>query len=154
MDHDSTGAQANRSHSDFDDAVEAYRQSLVPFLNGDPKPATEFFSRRDDVTLANPLGPPRRGPADVEKAITEAAAHFSDGSIKAFEEVSRYSTADLGYVVHIERTEARLAAGQNMTPFALRATIIFRREGDTWNVVHRHADPITTSRPISTVIET
>ena len=154
MDHDSTGAQANRSHSDFDDAVEAYRQSLLPFLNGDPKPATEFFSRRVDVTLANPLGPPRRGPADVEQAIAEAAAHFSDGSIKGFEEVSRYSTADLGYVVHIERTEARLAAGQSMTPFALRATIIFRREGDNWKVAHRHADPITTPRPISTVIET
>ena len=154
MDHDSTGAEANRSHSDFDDAVEAYRQALVPFLNGDPKPATEFFSRRDDVTLANPLGPPRRGPADVDKAIAEAAAHFSDGAIQGFEEVSRYSTADLGYVVHIERTEARLAGGENMIPFALRVTMIFRREGDTWKVAHRHADPITTSRPISTVIET
>jgi len=154
MDHDSTGAEVNRSYSDFDDAVEAYRQALVPFLNGDPKPASGFFSRRADVTLANPLGPPRRGPADVDKAIAEAAAHFSDGTIQGFEEVSRYRTADLGYVVHIERTEARLAAGQKKIPFALRATIIFRREGDTWKVAHRHADPITTSRPISTVIET
>jgi len=154
MDHDSTVAEANRSHSDFDDAVEAYRQALVPFLNGDPKPATEFFSRRDDVTLANPLGPPRRGPADVDKAIAEAAAHFGDGTIQGFEEVSRYSTADLGYVVHIERTEARLAAGGNMNSVALRVTMIFRREGDTWKVVHRHADSITTSRPISTVIQT
>jgi ketosteroid isomerase-like protein len=110
--------------------------------------------RRDDVTLANPLGPPRRGPADVDKAIAEAAAHFSGGTIQGFEEVSRYSTADLGYVVHIERTEARLAAGGNMNSVALRVTMIFRREGDTWKVVHRHADSITTSRPISTVIQT
>jgi ketosteroid isomerase-like protein len=41
-----------------------------------------------------------------------------------------------------------------MTAISLRATIIFRREEDTWRIVHRHADPITTPRPISTVIET
>jgi ketosteroid isomerase-like protein len=40
-----------------------------------------------------------------------------------------------------------------MNPITLRVTMIFRREGDTWRVVHRHADPITTPRPITTVIE-
>ena len=109
MDQDSTSAKPSRFPTDFDDTVEAYRQALVPFLNGDPRPAMAFFSRRDDVTLANPLGPPRRGPADVDKAIAEAAAQLSDGTMRDVEEVSRYSTAELGYVVQIERTEARLA---------------------------------------------
>ena len=140
--------------SDFDGAVEAYRQALDAFLKGDPEPVMEFWSRRDDVTLANPVGPPRLGPAEVDKAIEEAAANFRDGSVRRFEEVSRYSTPDLGYVVQLERTEARLAGSDSLTPFALRATLIFRREGDTWKVAHRHADPITTARPISTVIET
>ena len=104
MDHPSTSAPASRFSSDFDDTVEAYRQALVPFLNGDPRPATAFFSRRHDVTLANPLGPPRRGPGDVDKAIAEAAAQLSDGAMRDVEEVSRYSTAELGYVVQIERS--------------------------------------------------
>ena len=141
-------------HSDFDDVVEAYRKALVLFLNGDPKPPPNFFSRRDDVTLANPLGPPRRGPADVGKAIREAAGQLSDGAIHGFEEVSRYRTADLGCIVYIERTEARLAGRENPTPIALRVTMIFRREGDAWKVVHRHADPITTSGSITPVFET
>jgi hypothetical protein len=90
------------SHSDFDNAVEAFRQATVSFLNGDPRPAMELYSRRDDVTLANPLGPPRRGPAEVAKAAAEAAAQVSDGSTRRIDEVSRYSTPELGYVVQIE----------------------------------------------------
>ena len=154
MGRDWTAEKASGSPSSFDDAVEAFRQAQVSFLNGDPEPAMKLYSRCDDVTLANPLGPPRRGPANVAQAAAEAAAQVSDGSIRGFEEVSRYSTADLGYIVQIERTQARLTGNGNMTPISLRATIIFRREGDTWKIVHRHADPITTPRPISTVIET
>ncbi len=79
-----------------------------PYMKGDPRPLTEFFPRRDNVTLSNPLGPPRHGPADVDKAIAEGAAHLRDGSVRGFEEVARYSTPDLGYVVQLERTPARL----------------------------------------------
>ncbi|MDQ3679632.1 MAG: DUF4440 domain-containing protein [Actinomycetota bacterium] len=118
--------------SDFDGAVEGFRQALRAFVTGDPIPVTEFFSRRDDVTLANPLGPPQIGPADVDQTIAAAAANLRDGSIAGFEEVSRYSTPDLGYVVQIERTEARLPGSDDMNQFALRVTMIFRREGDTW----------------------
>ena len=141
------------SQSDFDGAVEAFRRALDAFLKGDAGPVMEHWSRRDDVTLANPFGPPRRGPAEVIPAIEAAAANFRDGSIRRFDEVSRYSTADLGYVVHLEQTEARLRGSENMTSFTLRVTVIFRREGDSWKVAHRHADPITTDRPVNTVIE-
>ena len=151
MHPDRSGEQANGSQSDFDGAVEAFRRALKLYVKGDPKPAMEFLSRRDDVTLANPLGPPRRGPAEVDKAAAEAAAQLRDGSIRGFEEVSRYSTPDLGYVVQIERAQARLAGSENVSPIALRVTMIFRREGDTWRVAHRHADPITTPRPITTI---
>jgi len=145
---------ANVSKSGFDDAVEAYRRALEPFMTGDPTPVMAFFSRREDITLANPLGPPRRGPVEVDKAVAEAASNLRDGSVLGCEEVARYSTPDLGYVVQIERNQARLPGSENVVPIALRVTMVFRREGDTWKVVHRHADPITTARPISTVIET
>lgn len=141
------------SGSEFGHAIEAFRVALGAFVKGDPKPVTEFFSRSDDVTLANPLGPPHRGPAEVDKAIAAAAANFKAGSILGFEEVSRYSTSDLGYVLQIERTEALLSGTDNMARIALRVTMIFRREGDTWLVAHRHADPITTARPITTAVE-
>lgn len=148
-----THEHATTTRSGFDDAVEAYRQALASFVKGDPKPALEFYSRRDDVTLANPLGPPRVGYADVAAAAAEGASMLRDGTLLGFEEVSRYSTPDLGYVVQIERTQARLPGSEDMARIALRVTMIMRREGDTWKVAHRHADPITTPRPISTAVE-
>jgi ketosteroid isomerase-like protein len=140
------------SPSDFDGVIAAYRQALQEFAKGDPRPVAELFSRRDDVTLANPLGPPRLGWADVQKAIEAAAANFAGGSVD-FEEVSRYATPDLGYVVQLERQEAQLAGREDKARISLRVTMVFRREGETWKVAHRHADPITTARPITTIIE-
>ncbi|MBW3555360.1 MAG: nuclear transport factor 2 family protein [Actinobacteria bacterium] len=142
------------AQSDFDGAVEAFRQALHAYLKGDPQPVTQLFSRREDVTLANPLGPPRRGPAQVDKGIEEGASYLRDGSVRDIEEVSRYTAPEIGYVVQLERGQARLSGSDEMVPLALRVTMIFRREEDTWKVTHRHADPITTARPITTVIET
>ena len=82
------------SDDGFDDALESYQRALGAFLKGDPKPVAEHFSQRDDVTLANPLGPPRLGRADVDKAIELAAANFQDGHMR-FEEISSYAIADL-----------------------------------------------------------
>jgi ketosteroid isomerase-like protein len=138
---------------DLNDAIETYRQALPAFLHGAPEPVLALFSRREDVTLANPLGPPHRGPADVEQAIRAAAASFEAGTVR-FEEVSRFGTADLGYVVQLERSEVQLAETNNTVPISLRVTMVFRREEDIWRVAHRHADPITTARPITTAIAT
>lgn len=141
------------SQGDFDGVLEAYRLALDAFATGDAKPVSELYSRRADVTLANPFGPPRLGWSDVETAIEAAAANFKGGSVRC-EEVSRYTTPDLGYVVQLERFEVQLAGSEDMSTSSLRVTMIFRREGDTWKVAHRHADPITTARPIGTIIET
>lgn len=103
------------------------------------------------MTLANPLGPPRRGRADVEKAIRAAAAHFQGGSVR-FEEVSRVVTPELAFVVQLEHYEATLVGRDEVVTMPLRVTMVFRPEGDGWKVVHRHADSITTEQPITSVI--
>ncbi len=140
------------SESDFDDVVDAYRQALTAICKGDPAPVLELFSRREDVTLANPLGPPRRGRTEVETATKDAASHFRGGNAR-FEEVSRYTTPDLGYILHLERAEVQMGASDEMARISLRVTTIFRREEGTWKVAHRHADPITTPRDVTSIVE-
>ncbi len=55
--------------------------------------------------------------------------------------------------MEIERGEAKIGAREDITPWALRVTMIFRPEEGTWKVVHRHADPITTAQPAESVIQ-
>jgi len=63
-------------------------------------------------------------------------------------------TPGLAYVVWIERQETKMGANDELTPFSLRVTMIFRLEEDgEWKIVHRHADPITTPQPAESVIQ-
>jgi ketosteroid isomerase-like protein len=62
-------------------------------------------------------------------------------------------TPKLAYIVQIERLKAKVGAREDITPFALRTTMIFRPEEGEWKIVHRHADPITTAQPTESVIQ-
>jgi ketosteroid isomerase-like protein len=113
----------------------------------------EMFTHRDDVSLANPFGPPARGWDEVARTMERAASNLREGGMIAFEEVAKYVTPELAYTVWLERQKAKLGGREDITPFTLRVTMIYRPEGDTWKVVHRHADPISTARPPESVIQ-
>lgn len=141
------------SGSGFEEAVEQYHRALDAFVRGDPGPDKELFSRRGDVTLANPLGPPARGWNGVEKTMEAAAGQLREGEPIRFERVSGFEASDLAYIVEIERTRGKLGDTDQAVAMALRATTIFRLEDGQWKIVHRHADAITSPRPIETVAE-
>ncbi len=148
------------SEEDLHTVIEAFRGALRAYVRGDPESAASFFSDSDDVTLNNPVGPPRRGRDEVRTATIEGGANFQEGGPVRFEEVSsqfdevsRYETPDLAYVVQIERHEGHVVGRDDPVVISLRVTMILRPEHGTWKIVHRHADPITTARPISTTFE-
>ena len=139
--------------SGFDDALNAFNMGLNDYLTGDPGPVLAVFSRLDDVTLCNPVGPPCRGRADVERAAAEPSSHFTDGKVSGFDEVSSFVAADLGYVVRIERGQAHIDGSPEPVPYSLRVTMVLRSEDEAWKIVHRHADPIITPRPLASAME-
>jgi ketosteroid isomerase-like protein len=138
---------------DVDQLTEQYQLGLEEFMKGNPEPVKELFSHRDDVTLANPLGPPARGWDQVAATIERASSFMRDGEDLHCETVAKYVTAELAYTVWIERVKAKVGGREDITQTALRVTMIFRPEEGVWKVVHRHADPITTAQPAESVIQ-
>ena len=56
-------------------------------------------------------------------------------------------------MVEIERGEAKIGGSEEITPWVLRATMIFRPEEGQWKIVHRHADPINTAQAAESPIQ-
>jgi ketosteroid isomerase-like protein len=139
--------------SDLNEFRDQYHQSVAAFIRGDPDVQKPLWSRREDVTLANPFGPPARGFDGVCGVIARAAAQIEDGEGYTFETISWVETADLAYEVGLERNRARLGGAAEKVPISLRVTTVFRREDDGWKIVHRHADPITSARPVQSVAQ-
>ena len=138
---------------DVDELIERFHQAQGEFVKGNPEPCERLISHRDDVTLNNPLSPPAHGWDEVAATMERAASPFRDGEFLSAEIIERYVTSELAYVVEIERGEAKIGGSEEMVPWALRVTMIFRPEEGEWKVVHRHADPITTPRPAESVIQ-
>jgi ketosteroid isomerase-like protein len=138
---------------DLDDVLEQYHLALDEIMKGSPQGYKKVYSHRDDVTLANPFGPPVRGWDEVAQTLERAASHYRDGEATGFENVAKYVSDELAYTVEMERCKAKVEGRDDVTPIAVRVTTIFRPEGGAWKVVHRHADPITAPQPAESVIQ-
>jgi len=134
--------------SDVNELRNEYHRSVAAFVEGHPDVQKALWSRRDDVTLANPLGPPVKGFDAVSTVIDHASEQISAGEDYTVDPVSWVETKDLAYEVALEHSLARLGGAADKVPVSLRVTTIFRREDDGWKIVHRHADPITGARPV------
>jgi ketosteroid isomerase-like protein len=133
---------------DFDTAavaVYAQVQRMMP-LSASLPPAEirrmgSIWSRRDDVALANPLGPPIVGWANIRRESRAVAAGWVGGSTE-FEELTRVVTPDLGFTLGYEHYQLRRAGSDEVTPLNLRVVTIYRREEADWKRLLRHADRI------------
>ena len=138
---------------DVDELIERSHLALRELVNGNPEPLKEIYSHREDVSLANPFGPPVRGWDESARAMEGSASNYRDGEIVGFENVAKYVTPELACIVEMERYRAKVGGGEDISPVALRVTSILRPEDGTWKIVHRHADPITAPQPAESVIQ-
>ena len=118
-------------------------------------------SRRSGSTRAETTRPwrtrrvrPARGWAAVSRRLSEASATLRDAMSLSFERVSAVVITDLAYTVEIEHYQGQQFAGSDERhDFDLRVRTIFRREPVGWRIGHRHADGITTTRPVESVLQ-
>jgi ketosteroid isomerase-like protein len=138
--------------TEFDELIEEYHQALDAFARGDVEPAKRLYSQREDISLGNPFGPFAIGWPEVVAAMTRAAANYRDGEAVGFDRIAKQVTPSLAYLVEVERLSSKIGGRAERMPVDLRVTSVFRREAGRWRLIHRHADPITSSKPAESVI--
>jgi ketosteroid isomerase-like protein len=124
--------------------IDRYHTAADEFSRGNPLPVKMIFSHQDDVSLANPFGPPVSGWSKVSEALDFASSRFKDGKVINFETIARYETSELATILEIEKWKAKVSGREDVSFFDLRVTSTFRNEDGNWKLVHRHADPINT----------
>lgn len=75
---------------------------------------------------------------------------FVGGESPEFDEITRWASDDLGYVVAIEHARVQRVGSDELVCMDLRVTTVFRREDDGWRLCLCHAVRVTAPvRPTS-----
>jgi hypothetical protein len=93
---------------DLDQVIEQFHRAAAEFIKGNPEPYKMVFSHQEDVSLANPFGPVARGWEQVAETMERAASLYRDGEITGFENIAKYVTAELAYIVEEERFRTKV----------------------------------------------
>ncbi len=119
--------------------------ATAAFFNGDAAPWLAMASRTDDVTMFGGFGGCERGWEAVADRYGWAADANAEGAV-GVELIACHVSDTLACTVAIERGTVRAAGTAEAAPKELRVTELFRREGDDWRLIHRHADPLVAVR--------
>jgi ketosteroid isomerase-like protein len=120
--------------------VDLSRESNAALLRGDAERYGQMLKQAEDFTLMSPFGgKPTHGAAPPER-MREIGKFFKNGKLEQ-ELVQAYSSPDLVVLATIERAHVEVG-GLPAQDWALRVTLVYRREGSEWHLAHRHADPL------------
>ncbi|NIJ21049.1 ketosteroid isomerase-like protein [Sphingomonas naasensis] len=120
-------AQASRGHASL--------------MRGDIADYRQALALAPDFLLMDPFGSTPTGvPAD-DAHWARIGRFFRDGRDARFELIRAWRTGDMAVLVANE--SADVAVGSlSAQHWLLRVTLVFRRDGGAWKLVHRHADPL------------
>jgi ketosteroid isomerase-like protein len=109
-------------------------------LQGDVERWQALSPLTEDFVLMSPFGgAPSHGQYTPEK-LASIGRFFRNGQLEQ-EVVQTFATDDMVVLALIERAQVEVG-GLPAQPWALRVTLVYQRDGDTWRLAHRHADPL------------
>ena len=111
-------------------------------MRGDVATYRSLIAQTEDFTLMSPFGgEPTRGAEHSDERWAAIGRFFRDGKSSTLELVRAYRSADMIVLAAIERTHVQVGSVPAQ-PWALRVTLVFRKERGQWRLAHRHADPL------------
>jgi ketosteroid isomerase-like protein len=105
--------------------------------DGDAAPRFETWSDREPVTLFGAWLMARNA-GEAHVAFRQLASTFSHAGECSIDLIAHEVSGDLAYTVARELSSTSIRGEHR--DYVLRVTQVYRREGGTWKVIHRHAD--------------
>ncbi len=125
---------------DFERFMVRREEAARAYVNGDAGPVLHLSTGNLPATFFHPNGDCEQGAGPVSSRYERDAGNFEPGGDSRFEILQMAAGDGVAYWVGFQRATARLKGRAEAVPMSLRVTEIFRREGDEWRLVHRHAD--------------
>jgi ketosteroid isomerase-like protein len=134
--------QGDVTDEEVADLIRRTAEAASALIRGDVRTYLTHIRHADDYTLMAPSGgAPRRGFDASDQAVEAMARYFQGGGRAELEVLHSYASGDMVVLVAIERQHGEVG-GLPDQDWSLRVTLVFRREGAGWRLVHRHADPL------------
>jgi ketosteroid isomerase-like protein len=134
------------TESDLAELVDRMNEAAAAYIRGDVHHYYSLFDHPADYTLMPPYGgDTRHGFVFTEEGAAETSRFFASGEARLDLEQS-YVSGNLAVLVAVERQHGEVG-GLPDQDWSLRVTLVFRRAGDRWEIVHRHADPLVREIP-------
>ena len=130
--------------NDFEQFMKEREDAARAYVRGDAAPLRSIATRVSPATFFGPQGGYRQGADDVFSKYEHDAAIFEPGGDSNFEILQTAASDGIAYWVGFQRADARMSGSTETIPMNLRVTEVFRREGDEWKLIHRHADTLAT----------
>jgi ketosteroid isomerase-like protein len=131
---------------DLAELVRRTAEAAGCYIRGDIRKYFALVPQAEDYTLMAPYGGEPRQQFDRSEEALNATARMFQGGEADLDVVRSYVSGDLAVLVAIERQHG-LVGGLADQDWSLRVTLVFRRVGSDWELVHRHADALV--HPIS-----
>ena len=138
--------QPQITEADLSELVKRMDEAADAYIRGDIHHYLSLFDHPDDYTLMPPYGgETTHGFTYTEEGAAETSNYFASGEATLEVEQS-YVSGALAVLVAVERQHGEVG-GLPDQDWSLRVTLVFRRAGDRWQLVHRHADPLVQRIP-------
>jgi len=127
---------------DFETFMKRREEAARAYVTGDAEPLRGVAARTLPATFFGPGGGYRQGAEEVFSTYEHDVAAFEPGGDSHFEILQMAASDGVASWVGFQHATVRMKGKAEAIPMKLRVTELFRREGDEWKLVHRHADPL------------
>lgn len=104
------------------------------------------------ASIFGPFGGSLFDGSELVKAQAAVASTFREGTRELEVANTIICSDDVVCLALIERAMVRFEEASEPRPWILRSTMLFRREAGTWNLLHRHADPLIERRDLTATL--